>query len=75
MFSIENFNSLKEESEVVFHTFVKGMQKLTISILYYLLESTKPSNYITYLDANNLYGWAMSEDLSTGGFRWVSEKN
>ena len=34
----------------------------------------QPSNYITYLDANNLYGWAMSEDLSTGGFEWVSEK-
>ena len=32
----------------------------------------KPSNYIIYLDANNLYGWAMSQDLPTGGFRWVS---
>ena len=29
---------------------------------------------ITYLDANNLYGWAMSEDLPTGGFRWVPEE-
>ena len=36
-------------------------------------DPTKPSNYITYLDANNLYGWAMSEDLPTGGFRWVPE--
>ena len=32
-------------------------------------NSTKPSNYITYLDANNLYGWAMSEDLPTGDFK------
>ena len=32
------------------------------------------SNYITYLDANNLYGWAMSQDLPTGGFKWVSNK-
>ena len=34
----------------------------------------QPLNYITYLDANNLYGWAMSEDLPTGDFKWVSEK-
>ena len=34
----------------------------------------KPSKYIIYLDANNLYGWAMSQYLSTGGFKWLSEK-
>ena len=27
-----------------------------------------------YLDANNLYGWAMSQHLPTGGFKWLSEK-
>ena len=27
-----------------------------------------------YLDANNLYGWAMSQYLPTGGFKWMTEK-
>ena len=30
--------------------------------------------YIAYLDANNLYGWAMSKPLPTHGFKWM-EKN
>ena len=27
-----------------------------------------------HLDVNNLYGWAMSQYLPTGGFRWLTEK-
>ena len=26
-----------------------------------------------YLDANNLYGWAMSQELRVNGFRWVEK--
>ena len=33
-----------------------------------------PSKYISYLDSNNLYGWAMSQYLPTGGFRWMTQK-
>ena len=33
-----------------------------------------PSKYIMYLDANNLYGWAMSQYSPTGSFRWMTEK-
>ena len=34
----------------------------------------KPSKYLQYLDANNLYGGAMCEKLPTGGFKWMTEK-
>ena len=34
-------------------------------------DPQKESSYIPYLDANNLYGWAMSQKLPTGDFRWV----
>ena len=27
-----------------------------------------------YLDANSLYGWAMSQYLPTGNFRWMTDK-
>ncbi|XP_022796464.1 uncharacterized protein LOC111334919 [Stylophora pistillata] len=37
-------------------------------------DPTQPSKFITYLDANNLYGWAMSKNLPTHGFKWVNEK-
>ena len=34
----------------------------------------KPTRYLQYLDTNNLYGWAMSQPLPTGGFHWVDVK-
>ena len=30
-----------------------------------------PSKFITYLDTNNLYGWAVSRYLPYGGFKWL----
>ena len=36
-------------------------------------DPDKPSNYIQYLDANNLYGWAMSLSLPTHGFSWMKD--
>ena len=36
-------------------------------------DPTKPSKFITYLDANNLYGWAMSEKMPYEDFKWVED--
>ena len=36
-------------------------------------DPDKETSYILYLDANNLYGWAMSQPLPVGNFRWTQK--
>ena len=37
-------------------------------------DKNEPSKYIMYLDANNLYGYAMSQHFPTSGLKWLREK-
>ena len=37
-------------------------------------DRSKPSKYISHLDTNNLYGWAMSQPLPIGDFKWLTEE-
>ena len=34
-------------------------------------DPTKPSKYVSYLDMNNLYGWAINQYVPHGGFNWL----
>ena len=37
-------------------------------------DANKPSKCVKYLNANKLYGWPMSQYLSYGRFKWLSQK-
>ena len=36
-------------------------------------DPNQPTKYISYLDANNLYGWAMCKPLPTHGLEWMEQ--
>ena len=36
-------------------------------------DKNRESSYLMYLDANNIYGWAMSQPLTTGRFKWLKK--
>ena len=37
-------------------------------------DASKRNSHIMYLDANNLYGWAMSQPLPMSNFKWLTDK-
>ena len=51
------------------------MQKQTINIWKIIIKTIDLEylEYIEYLDANNVYGWAMSQKLPVDGFEWIKE--
>ena len=36
-------------------------------------DPAEESKFISYLDANNFYGWAMLKQLSTSGLEWTTD--
>ena len=37
-------------------------------------DPSRQSKYLAYLDANNLFGWAMMKPLLVGDFKWMRER-
>ena len=73
------------ESDIDMHLFIEKRMRGGISYITkrhskannkYMecYDSSKESKYITYLDANCFYGWAMSQYLIYSGFKWLSQK-
>ena len=55
---------------------IQAVNQYTQAINKYMgdqFDPTKENHYLQYLDANNynLYGWAMSQPLPNGQFKWV----
>ena len=74
---------LKLTSDIKMHLFIEEEMRGSISYVAkrcskpdskYMLfhDDKKPSQYITYLDANKLYGWEMSHYLPYGQFKWLN---
>src|SRR5271163_4427875 len=38
-------------------------------------NNKKTSKFVSYLDANNLYGWAQSQSMPYGEFKWINPES
>ena len=52
----------------VIYIYAKANNKYMINY-----DKSIESSYLVYLDANNLYGWAISQKLSVNGFKWLED--
>ena len=50
----------------------KRRSQANVSTMGEAFDPSKPTQEILYVDANNLYGYAMSEPMPTGNFKWMS---
>ena len=67
--------------DVDMHLFVEAGMRGGVACVSKRLTETSDAvdengfrEFLLYLDANNLYGWAMSQPLPTGNYHWLSEE-
>jgi hypothetical protein len=68
---------------IIYEIVDKGIRGGVSTIIHRFAKANNPglkeyhpnveNSYIPYLDANNLYGWAISQPLPTDGFRFLNE--
>src|SRR5688572_19643118 len=73
-------------TEMAFHDFVEKAKddRIAMAVHQYFkanntkigeaFDSSQPTTWISYDDANNLYGWAMSQFVPIGGYKWVANR-
>ena len=49
------------------------MLRANNKLLGSLYDPTQPTSYILYVDANNLYGWAMSQAMPDDQIEWLTD--
>ena len=71
---LTDYNMLLMEEEGIRGGIYHSIQRFTKANNKYMknYDESKES-YIQYLDANNLYGWAMSQKLPVNGFKWLED--
>ena len=50
-----------------------GYARANNTLLGSLYDPTKPTSYILYVDANNLYGWALNQPLPDNHIEWLND--
>ena len=63
---------MKKKLEEEYVTLLIDMQKLIENILKIMIK-TKNYQILEYWHVNNLYGWAVSQNLRVKNFKWVED--
>ena len=63
---------MKKKLEEEYVTLLIDMQKLIENILKIMIK-TKNCQILEYWHVNNLYGWAVSQNLPVKTFKWVED--
>ena len=65
---------LEKINNIDVHLFLEKGMRGGISYISKRYSRSGQNKTIMYWDANNLYGWAMIQDLPYSGFKWLSNK-
>ena len=57
------------------HKFIEKGIRGGVSMICHRHAEADDEHALCYLDANNLYGWAMSQSLPTGHFKWLDNED